>query len=199
MQNSSPSTSNGYCWPTKANPGPNSARVWSIRKIMASQWRVPELLRSNVWEQWLRPFLCWLRAPRQARTPPRLCPRLPEACQRHGPSLLEAGGVRPRLHPQMREPLNLLPPASPYVANISSRLNGLHRWRPGGHRGLTNPAWMSLAGSPPRGTGRFPRWHPPRSYQRRRRAYTTPATRSAATNTSNHRRGKDPAQLQSVE
>jgi hypothetical protein len=58
---------------------------------------------------------------------------------------------------------------------------------------------MSLAGSPPRGTGRFPRWHPPRSYQRRRRAYTTPATRSAATNTSNHRRGKDPAQLQSVE
>lgn len=64
MQNSSPSTSNGYCWPTKANPGPNSAKVWAIRKIMPSQWRFPELLRSNVWEQWLRPFLCWVRAPR---------------------------------------------------------------------------------------------------------------------------------------
>ena len=31
----------------------------------------------------------------QARTPPRLCPRLPEACRLHGPSQLEAGGVRP--------------------------------------------------------------------------------------------------------
>jgi hypothetical protein len=59
---------------------------------------------------------------------------------------------------------------------------------------------MSLAGSPLPGTGRFPRWRPPRSCQRRRRAYTAPATRSAATNTSNHRKGKDPpAQLQSVE
>lgn len=54
----------------------------------------------------------------------------------------------------MREPLNLLPPASPYVANISLRLNGLHRWRPGRHSGLTNPgldvpSWIATTRNSP--------------------------------------------------
>lgn len=48
----------------ESKTGTELCQVWAIRKVMASQWRVPELLRSNVWEQWLRPFLCWLRVPR---------------------------------------------------------------------------------------------------------------------------------------
>lgn len=99
---------------------------------MASQWRVPELLRPNVWEQWLRPFLCWLRAPRLEllRGSALGFQKLANYMARHYSKPAESG---PGYTPKCGEPLNLIPPASRYVANIGLRLNGLHRWRPGRH------------------------------------------------------------------
>ena len=134
---------------------------------MASQWRVPELLRSNVWEQWLRPFLCWLLAPRLEllRGSALGFQKLANYMARHYSEPAESG---PDYTPKCGEPLNLIPPASRYVANISLRLNAsIHGSQDG--TAAYKPGLMSLAGSPPPGTGWFARWLPPRSCQRRRR------------------------------
>lgn len=164
----------------ESNPGPSSAKVWA-------------LLRSNAGTMAAAILML-------ARTLPRPCPRLPEACQLHGPITRSRRSQAPTTPPNAVSHLAFSRPragTSPTSVCGSTASTG---GRPGRHCGLTKPAWMSLAGTPPPGTRRFPRWRPPRSCQQRRRAYTTPATRSAATYTSNHQKGKDPpAQLRSVE
>ena len=165
MQNSSPSTSNGYCWPTKATRDRARPRFGpSARSCLDGVFLS---FFGQTLEQWLRLFLCWLELLRGSAL------GFQKLANYMAP-LLEAGGVRLRLHPQMREPLILLPPASRHVVTISLLSMASTGGGQDGTRALQN--------------------------RRRRRAYTTPATRSAATYTSNHQKGKDPpAQLRSVE
>jgi hypothetical protein len=108
---------------------------------------------------------------------------LPIAWPDHSP---KPGYSGPVYTPKCDELLNRLPPASRYVATITCGSMAPVGWAPRPHSHRRDvPGWIVTT------------WNSP--CQRRRRACTTPATRSAATNTSTHRRGKDPpAQLQSV-